>query len=74
MPALRASVCGHLSVGLKDVLDQRVLDRQQLGELVLQLGCVHLVVASRSNDDLRLLLEGEVCPLEARVDVLLVHL
>jgi hypothetical protein len=60
-----ALVCRHLPVGFKNIPDQRVLYRQQLRELILQLCRVHLVVAPRCNSDLSLLLESEVCPLES---------
>lgn len=41
---------------------------QQFREFCLQLGGVHLIVASRSNDNLGLLFKGEV-----RVNVVLLH-
>ena len=62
-----------LLVGLKDVLDQCVLDVQQFWEFCLQLGGIHLIVASGSDNHLGLLFKGEVSPLEVRVHVVLVH-
>lgn len=63
----------HLPVGLKHVLDERVFDGQHFWKLLLQLACIHFVVTASSNDNLGLLLQGEVLVCQARVNVLLVH-
>jgi len=61
-------------IGVKDVLKKGVLDGKKVRKLLLQLGCVKLVVASGSNNHLSLLLQSEVLPAEARIHVFLVHL
>mmetsp|Transcript_22185 Transcript_22185/g.59842 ORF Transcript_22185/g.59842 Transcript_22185/m.59842 type:complete len:345 (-) Transcript_22185:26-1060(-) len=62
------------TVGLEDILDQRLLNGQELGKLLLELRAIELVVGAPSSKDLGLLLKREVLPGEGGVVVLLVHL
>ncbi|KAJ0601132.1 hypothetical protein HanIR_Chr03g0124921 [Helianthus annuus] len=62
-----------LFVRFKHVLDQRLLNRHQLRELLFQLRRIQLVIASWGHYHFRLFFQREIHPLELRVYILLVH-
>lgn len=61
-------------IWLEYILNEGVFDGQKLRKLILQLRGVKLVVASRGNNHLSLLLQSEVLPCKVRIHVFLVHL
>lgn len=63
-----------LPIWLEDILNEGLLDGLHFREFLAQFWSIELIVASWSDNDLRLLLDCEVVPLEAWVNIVTVHL
>ena len=67
------SSLGRLLIWLENIPYQRILDWQKFWKFRLQLGTIKLIIASRCNYDLGLLLQGKVLPRKIRINVIPIH-
>ncbi len=71
---LECSEVGDFLVRLKNILDERILDRQHVWKFVLKLAGIKLIVAASCNNHFGLLLQSEVLVREAWIHILFVHI